>query len=87
MSKTATNRKIHDETNIPKDVVGPAKKTAAKKIKRDNTRQFSVHLRESIHRDTKIALLMQGGKQDFSGLVEQLLTEYLSKQKFQYPGT
>ncbi len=32
-------------------------------------RQVSIHLREDIHRDAKIALLLRGGKQDFSALV------------------
>jgi hypothetical protein len=53
------------------------------KTERGEVRQFSVHLRASTHRATKIALLMQGGKQDFSGLVEELLIEYLSKQNLQ----
>jgi hypothetical protein len=58
-------------------------KRVIRKTKREGVRQFSVHLRETIHRDAKIALLIQGSKQDFSGLVEQLLVEFLSKQKFQ----
>jgi hypothetical protein len=75
--RTAGNRPVDEK-------IKPTKADdLSKRTRRNGVRQFSVHLQESVHRDTKIALLLAGGKQDFSGLVEQLLLEYLSKQKFQ----
>jgi hypothetical protein len=49
--------------------------------KRTGVRQYSVHLSEKIHRAARIALLIEGNNLDFSGLVERLLIEYLSKNK------
>jgi hypothetical protein len=56
-------------------------KSGALKKTRAGVKQYSVHLKESTHRNVKIALLLAGGKQDFSGLVEELLTQYLRSQK------
>jgi hypothetical protein len=59
----------------------PSDTKTSRMRKREGVRQYSVYLQESIHREAKIALLMQGAKQDFSGLVEELLTQYLAKQR------
>ncbi len=84
MSKSQTLYKI-EPNQVPLDNSSLPKRTSTTKSsrmrKRAGIRQYSVYLRESTHRDTKISLLMQGTKQDFSGLVEQLLTEYLEKHK------
>lgn len=76
--KTVSKRQPYDN-NSKRETLSETKSNRMRK--REGVRQYSVHLRESIHRETKIALLMQGAKQDFSGLVEQLLIDYLAKQK------
>lgn len=76
--KTVPNQQSLDDSS-KQDTPSDAKSSRLRK--REGVRQYSVYLQESTHRDTKIALLMQGSKQDFSGLVEQLLTEYLAKHR------
>lgn len=82
MSKPASNRKIHVEAASHKETVSAAKKPAAKKTRRENRRQVGVHRSESLHRNAKISLLLQGGKQDFSGLVQQLLVAIFQSINF-----
>ena len=43
--------------------------------------QVTAYVRSETYRQTKIALLQQSELEDFSGLVEELLTEWLSTQK------
>ena len=43
--------------------------------------QVTAYVRSETYRQTKIALLQQSEFEDFSGLVENLLTEWLSTQK------
>ncbi|MEL6442153.1 MAG: hypothetical protein AAFQ80_23275 [Cyanobacteria bacterium J06621_8] len=43
--------------------------------------QVTAYVRSETYRQTKIALLQQSKLEDFSGLVEELLTEWLSTQK------
>jgi len=41
----------------------------------------SAYIKKETYRNTKIALLQQGNNQEFSELVEQLLSDWLSTQK------
>lgn len=43
--------------------------------------QVTAYIKRETYRNTKIALLQQGDNQEFSELVEQLLSEWLSTQK------
>ena len=43
--------------------------------------QVTAYVRSETYRKTKIALLQQKELEDFSGLVEELLTEWLSTRK------
>lgn len=43
--------------------------------------QVTAYIKRETYRNTKIALLQQGNNQEFSELVEQLLSEWLSTQK------
>ncbi|MDJ0902783.1 MAG: hypothetical protein QNJ55_28675 [Xenococcus sp. MO_188.B8] len=65
-------------TEIPSTV-----KKGRPKGKRSNPdfEQVTAYLRKQTYRETKIALLQLGESQDFSELVEKLLTEWLSTQK------
>ncbi len=46
-----------------------------------NFEQVTAYIRSQTYRQTKIALLQQEELEDFSELVEKLLTEWLSTQK------
>lgn len=61
-----------------------SKRKGRPKGKRSNPdyEQVTAYIRKTTHRDVKLALLQAGEDQDFSDLVEELLTEYLSTQKF-----
>lgn len=58
-------------------------KKGRSKGKRSNPdfEQVTAYVRKNTYRQTKIALLNTEDKLDFSDLVEQLLTEWLSTQK------
>ena len=43
--------------------------------------QVTAYIKKETYRNTKIALLQQGNNQEFSELVEQLLSDWLSTQK------
>jgi hypothetical protein len=43
--------------------------------------QVTAYVRKDIHRRVKIALLQQGQKQEFSELVDDLLTQWLGTQR------
>lgn len=60
------------------------KRKGRPKGKRSNPdyEQVTAYIRRTTHRDVKLALLQAGEDQDFSDLVEELLIEYLSTQKF-----
>jgi hypothetical protein len=47
--------------------------------------QVTAYIKKETYRQTKIALLQQGEVQDFSLLVEQLLSEWLSTQNSKKP--
>lgn len=47
--------------------------------------QVTAYIRRDTYTEVKIALLQQGEDREFSELVEQLLTEWLSTQKAKKP--
>jgi hypothetical protein len=49
--------------------------------------QVTAYIRKETYRQTKITLLSSDGEQDFSELIESLLTEWLSTQKSKNPDT
>ena len=61
----------------------PPVKKGRPKGKRSNPdfEQVTAYVRSKTYRQTKIALLQQDELEDFSELVEELLTEWLSTQK------
>lgn len=67
---------------IDKEKSQPLKK-GRPKGKRSNPdfEQVTAYVRSKTYRQTKIALLQQEELEDFSELVEELLTEWLSTQK------
>ena len=78
--KTKTVKK--SEPPITNEKPEPVKK-GRPKGKRSNPdfEQVTAYVRSSTYRQTKIALLQQEELEDFSELVEELLTEWLSTQK------
>ncbi|MFW6295643.1 MAG: hypothetical protein ACOC04_00470 [Halothece sp.] len=71
----AKEKDIDSETQAPK--------RGRPKGKRSNPdyEQVTAYIKKETHRQTKIALLQQGEQQEFSELVEHLLTEWLRTQK------
>lgn len=64
----------------------PAKRGRPKGKRSDpNFEQVTAYIRSQTYRQTKIALLQQEELEDFSELVEKLLTEWLSTQKGENP--
>lgn len=47
--------------------------------------QVTAYIRRDTHRAVKVALLQEGESREFSELVEELLTEWLSTQKSKNP--
>ncbi len=52
-----------------------------------NFEQVTAYIRKETYRQTKITLLSDDAQQDFSELIESLLTEWLSTQKSKNPDT
>ena len=61
----------------------PPQKRGRPKGKRSNPdyEQVTAYIKKKTYKQTKIALLEQEEVEDFSGLVEKLLSEWLSTQK------
>lgn len=80
--KAAKEPEVKQDTPPSAKVSEPAKK-GRPKGKRSNPdfEQITAYVRSQTYRDTKIALLQQDELEDFSELVEQLLTEWLRTQK------
>jgi len=79
--KAAKERDLKVETPAP--VETKPQKSGRPRGKRSNPdyEQVTAYIKRETYRNTKIALLQQENKQEFSELVEQLLTEWLSTQK------
>jgi hypothetical protein len=62
----------------------PAKKMGRPAGKRSDPKytQVTAYIQSQTYRDVKVALLLGGNGQEFSELIEDLLTEWLSTQKF-----
>ena len=65
------------ETAAPK----PRGRPAGGKRNDPDFEQVTAYVRKDIHRRVKIALLQQGQKQEFSELVDDLLTQWLGAQR------
>lgn len=59
----------------------PGTKTRVGKRKDPDYDQVTAYVRKETHRRAKIALLEQPDKQEFSELVEQLLTQWLEQRQ------
>jgi hypothetical protein len=76
----------HPKSQIPSGMRpnnSELKKRGRPKGKRSNPdyEQVTAYIRKETYRQSKIALLQQEEEQDFSELIEKLLTEWLSTQK------
>ena len=65
----------------PPETIAPAKKRGRPSGKRSDAEyvQVTAYIQKDRHRDVKMALLKAGGDQDFSELVDSLLTAWLAK--------
>ncbi len=79
--KAAQARDQDGETPAPAEP--KPQKSGRPRGKRSNPdyEQVSAYIKRETYRNTKIALLQQGNNQEFSELVEHLLSEWLSTQK------
>jgi hypothetical protein len=79
--KAAQARNEDGETPVPAET--KPQKSGRPRGKRSNPdyEQVTAYIKRETYRNTKIALLQQGNNQEFSELVEQLLSEWLSTQK------
>ncbi len=79
--KAAKERDLEVETPAPAEP--KPQKSGRPRGKRSNPdyEQVTAYIKRETYRNTKIALLQQENKQEFSELVEQLLSEWLSTQK------
>lgn len=71
------------EVETPVEAEPKPQKSGRPRGKRSNPdcEQVTAYIKRETYRKTKIALLQQGNNQEFSELVEQLLSEWLSTQK------
>lgn len=81
-----SKRDAHDSSEP--EAIGPeateptiGRKRAPGKRSRADYRQVTAYIRNETHHQVKLALLAKGGDQDFSDLVEQLLSEWLTQTK------
>jgi hypothetical protein len=79
--KAAQSRNQDVET--PVQAEAKSQKLGRPRGKRSNPdyEQVTAYIKKETYRNTKIALLQQGNNQEFSELVEQLLSDWLSMQK------
>jgi hypothetical protein len=79
--KAAQARNQDVETPVPAEP--KPQKSGRPRGKRSNPdyEQVTAYIKRETYRNTKIVLLQQGNNQEFSELVEQLLSEWLSTQK------
>ena len=80
------DKSVKQVKKSPPSIVEPGSEPVKKgrpKGKRSNPdfEQVTAYVRSKTYRQTKIALLQQSELEDFSELVEELLTEWLSTQK------
>ncbi len=73
--KAAQARDLEVETPAPAET--QSSKSGRPRGKRSNPdyEQVTAYIKRETYKDTKIVLLQQGNKQEFSELVEQLLSE------------
>ena len=79
--KAAKERDLEVETPVPTEP--KPQKSGRPRGKRSNPdyAQVTAYIKRETYKNTKIALLQQGNNQEFSELVELLLSEWLSTQK------
>jgi hypothetical protein len=88
LSSREASEELQEEATdlVMKDlpVPSPVAKMGRPKGKRSNPdyTQVTAYIRQDTYKDVRVLLLQQGNGQEFSELVEELLSEYLKTQTF-----
>lgn len=81
-SESTNKKKSTDNTNKTPDSIDNSKQPERKLGKRSDPDYFqsAVYIKKETHRQAKIALLQQNDFEDYSDLVEHLLSQWIKEQ-------